>query len=105
MRKLLIATKNEGKAREIKQLIGSYFDDVVTLNDFDSSINIIEDGRTFEENALKKAKMVYTLYRQPTLADDSGLEVDALGGRPGVMSARYAGENATDEDRIKKAFE
>lgn len=56
MRKLFVATKNEGKAKEIKQLIGSYFDDVVTLNHFDSSINIIEDGRTFEENALKKSK-------------------------------------------------
>jgi len=88
MRKLLIATKNEGKAKEMKQLIGSYFDDVVTLNDFDGSVNIIEDGRTFEENALKKARVIYTLYRQPTLADDSGLEVDALDGKPGVMSAR-----------------
>ncbi|ADQ41352.1 non-canonical purine NTP pyrophosphatase, rdgB/HAM1 family [Caldicellulosiruptor acetigenus I77R1B] len=105
MRKLLVATKNEGKAREIKQLIENYFDDVVTLNHFDGNINIIEDGSTFEENALKKAKTVYSLYRQPTLADDSGLEVDALGGRPGVMSARYAGERATDEDRIKKLLD
>lgn len=105
MRKLLVATKNDGKAREIKQLIGTYFDDVLTLNDFDSNITITEDGSTFEENALKKAKTVYLLYRQPTLADDSGLEVDALDRRPGVMSARYAGPTATDEDRIKKLLD
>ncbi|WAM32236.1 XTP/dITP diphosphatase [Caldicellulosiruptor naganoensis] len=105
MRKLLVATKNRGKAKEIKELIGDFFDEVLTLSDFEGNINIIEDGKTFEENALKKAKTIYDLYRLPTLADDSGLEVDALGGRPGVYSARYAGENATDEERIKKLLE
>jgi len=105
MRKLLVATKNRGKAKEIKELIGDFFDDVLSLSDFNGNINIIEDGKTFEENALKKAKTVYSLYRLPTLADDSGLEVDALDGRPGVYSARYAGDNATDEEKIKKLLE
>lgn len=105
MRKLLVATKNRGKTKEIKELIGDFFDDVLTLSDFNENINIIEDGKTFEENALKKAKTIYSLYKLPTLADDSGLEVDALDGRPGVYSARYAGENATDEEKIKKLLE
>ncbi|ABP66600.1 non-canonical purine NTP pyrophosphatase, rdgB/HAM1 family [Caldicellulosiruptor saccharolyticus DSM 8903] len=105
MRKLLVATKNRGKAKEIKELIGDFFDIILTLSDFDENINIIEDGKTFEENALKKSKTIYSLYKLPTLADDSGLEVDALDGRPGVYSARYAGDNATDEEKIKKLLE
>lgn len=102
MRKLLVATKNRGKAKEIKELIGDFFDHILILSDFNHDIKIIEDGETFEENALKKAKTVFDLYRLPTLADDSGLEVDALDRKPGVYSARYAGENATDEENVKK---
>lgn len=108
MKKLLVATKNEGKATEIKELIGAFFEEVLTLNDLDKSLNIIENGKTFEENAYQKAKSVHSLYSSygfSTLADDSGLEVDALNGAPGVFSARYAGEAATDEDRINKLLD
>lgn len=108
MRKLLVATKNEGKAKEIKELVGKFFDDVLTLNFLDKNLNIIEDGKTFEENAYKKAKSVYDLYRMygfAVLADDSGLEIDALGGEPGVYSSRYAGDGADDDKRIKKVLE
>jgi len=108
MRKLLVATKNEGKAKEIKELVGEFFDDVLTLNFLNKNLNIIEDGKTFEENAYKKAKSVYDLYRMygfAVLADDSGLEIDALGGEPGVYSSRYAGDDADDDKRIKKVLE
>lgn len=102
MRKFFVVIKNEGKVREIKQFIENYFDDVVILNYFDGNINIIEDGSMFEENVLKKVKIVYLFYRQFIFVDDFGFEVDVLGGRLGVMFVRYVGERVIDEDRIKK---
>jgi len=102
MKRLLIATKNKGKAKEIKRLFSEFFDEIISLADIDNEIEIVEDGTSFEENAMKKAKVLFEMYRTPTLADDSGLEVEELNGLPGVYSARYAGEKATDFDRINK---
>lgn len=98
MKRLVIATNNEGKAREIKAILGNFYDEVLSLKDLGVSVKIEEDGLTFEQNAVKKALQVYETTRCDTIADDSGLCVEALGGRPGVFSARYAGEKASDEE-------
>lgn len=99
---LVLATGNEGKVREFSGLLKGVFERVVSLRNLDSPPEVIEDGETFRDNALKKARAIAEYSGKPVLADDSGLEVDALGGRPGVYSARYAGENATDKDNVKK---
>lgn len=78
---------------------------ICSLNDYDHIPEILEDGLTFLENALKKARIVSEITGEMVIADDSGLEVDALDGRPGIFSARYAGPNATDEENIKKLLE
>ncbi|PRO64930.1 XTP/dITP diphosphatase [Alkalicoccus urumqiensis] len=96
-RKLLIATKNEGKMKEFRAFFSNYGWDVLSLNDIDQDIDVIEDGETFEANAEKKAEETGKQLQMPVLADDSGLEVDALDGAPGIYSARYAGEEKNDE--------
>jgi XTP/dITP diphosphohydrolase len=101
-RKIIFATKNLGKLREVAHIIGDKDFELLSLNDFNNVVEVIEDGITFEENAIKKAKYVYEKYGLPVLADDSGLVVEQLNGEPGIYSARYAGENATDEDNNKK---
>ena len=98
--KLLIATRNAGKLRELTTLLGDVPFDLVSLNDVGIDDEVEETGETFEENAALKAETYARLSGLPTLADDSGLEVDALDGEPGVRSARYAGEDASDADRI-----
>ena len=100
--RIIIATKNKGKSREIKDIIKIDGVEFIDLNDLNFNDEIEETGKTFAENALIKASTVYQLYRMPVIADDSGLVVDALGGKPGVYSARYAGENATDEENYNK---
>lgn len=102
IKKIVLATGNKGKVREFKGLLGGMFGGIVSLNDLTSPPEVIEDGDTFRENAIKKARAIAAYSGMPALADDSGLEVDALGGRPGVYSARYAGEGATDGDNITK---
>ncbi len=100
-RKILIfATHNPGKARELQALLSGLSIDVWGLDRFPGLPPVVEDGLTFEENARKKALIRARQTGLPTLADDSGLMVDALGGEPGVHSARYAGENATDRERV-----
>lgn len=98
--KLLIATRNMGKLRELTDLLGHVPFELVSLNDVGVDVEVEETGNTFEENAALKAETYAQLSGLPTLADDSGLEVDALNGEPGVRSARYAGDDATDADRI-----
>ena len=91
--KLLIASNNAHKVREIEEILSGYFDEMVTMREAGLDIDVVEDGKTFRENAVKKA--VETLEQSgfdAALADDTGLCVDALGGAPGVYSARYAGE-------------
>ncbi|SFM61371.1 XTP/dITP diphosphatase [Thermodesulforhabdus norvegica] len=99
---LVIATRNRGKSREIKALLKDFPVEIRDLNDFGPIPEVEEDGKTFEENAYKKASFTARILGLPALADDSGLEVEALGGRPGVMSARFAGPNATDEENNAK---
>ncbi|NWF88633.1 MAG: RdgB/HAM1 family non-canonical purine NTP pyrophosphatase [Ignavibacteriaceae bacterium] len=101
-RKIIFATKNLGKLKEVRNIIGEKEIELISLNEFNNVGEIVEDGNSFEENAVIKAKHVYHLLGLPVIADDSGLVVEQLGGEPGIYSARYAGENATDEDNNKK---
>jgi len=98
----LIATHNKGKAREYKKLLSDLPLEITYLDELGVEEEIEETGSTFEENARIKALGYARLTGMLTWADDSGLEVDALGGRPGVHSARYAGPGASDEDRYRK---
>jgi XTP/dITP diphosphohydrolase len=99
---LVIATRNNGKISEITALLNAFPITVKSLDDFGPIPEIIEDGQTFEENAYKKASLTARYLGHPALADDSGLLVTALDNAPGVMSARFAGENASDKDRSNK---
>lgn len=103
--KLLIATRNPGKMRELAVLLAGAPAELVSLADVGIDVDVEETGSTFEANAALKARSYCALSGLPTLADDSGLEVDALGGEPGIYSARYAGEGATDEQRIARLYE
>ena len=92
MKPIVFATNNAHKLAELRQMLGQRFE-VLSLSDIDCHDDIPETGSTFEENALLKARWVKDRYGYDCFADDSGLEVDALGGRPGIHSARYAGEH------------
>jgi len=100
--KILIATKNKGKLREFQKLLKGIDVTLISLNEMPEVQEPVEDGKTFKENAQKKASHYWKSFGINTLAEDSGLEVFALGGRPGVYSARYAGYNATDQQNIEK---
>lgn len=102
---LVIATRNNGKITEFSNLLSGSGLHVCGLDDFGPIPKVIEDGKTFEENALKKAGFTSRVLGLPALADDSGLTVKALKGMPGIYSARYAGEGATDEDNNRKLLE
>jgi XTP/dITP diphosphohydrolase len=99
---LIIATKNKHKLREIGAMLAGMPVNVIGLDRYPQIPETVEDGNTFEDNALKKAREVFAHTRTWTLADDSGLEVKALNGAPGVYSARYAGEGASYEAICKK---
>jgi len=101
---LVVATRNKKKLVEIRELLADLDYNVLSIADFPDIPEIQEDGETFEENAKKKAVTVAQITQKLTLADDSGLEIDYLKGEPGVRSARFAGENATDEDRNRKVL-
>lgn len=98
--KIVLATGNKGKVSELRAIIQS--DDIITMKEAGFQGEITEDGNTFEENALIKARAVSTALSCVAVADDSGIEVYALDMRPGIYSARYAGEGASDEDRNRK---
>ncbi|HEY3275626.1 MAG TPA: RdgB/HAM1 family non-canonical purine NTP pyrophosphatase [Syntrophorhabdaceae bacterium] len=99
MKSLIIATGNRGKYLEIAHFLAGEFDRFYSLNDFDEKVAIEEDSLLYTENVIKKARKIGDRFAMETLADDSGLEVDALGGRPGVLSARYGN---TDEERVDR---
>ncbi len=101
-RPLVLATRNRGKIAEFKTLLSGFPVDIKSLNDFGPIPEVVEDGKTFEDNAYKKAHFTAQVLGFPALADDSGLVVEALGGQPGVFSARYAGAGAGDEANILK---
>jgi XTP/dITP diphosphohydrolase len=100
MLKLLLATTNQGKIREIKEVLKDIPLEIITLNDLNINIGVEENGKTFEENAIIKTKIIGKRTGYITLGEDSGLEVDALNGRPGIYSARYC--EGTDKDRNDK---
>lgn len=100
LNKLLVATGNRGKLSEIREILSDV--QVLGLSDLGIKADIEETGNTFAENACIKAHEISKLTGLPVLADDSGLEVEALNGRPGVYSARFAGDHATDDDNVKK---
>jgi XTP/dITP diphosphohydrolase len=104
-RRLLVATRSSHKLRELRELLDLRRTDLVSLDDLGLPDDPIEDGATFETNAAIKARFGVRRSGLPTLADDSGLEVDALGGGPGVRTRRYAGEGASDEDNNAKLLE
>ena len=100
--KLVLASGNAHKLSEIRNILGNSFE-IISMNDTTAKGHeVIEDGTTFEENAEKKALEIMKITGLPTIADDSGLCVDALGGAPGIYTARYAGENATNDENIDK---
>ena len=102
MMKVVIATHNKDKLKELKKGFSTLTIDLVDLFSFPEVGEIIEDGKTLKENALIKAKAVYDITGLPAIADDTGLEVDALGGKPGVFTARFAGENCSYSDNVNK---
>lgn len=102
IRELVLATRNRHKGEELAALLGDVGITIRTLDEFPDAPEVIEDGDTCEANAVKKARAIAEFTGLPAVADDTGLEVDALGGQPGVYAARYAGENATYEDNCRK---
>lgn len=98
---IVLATHNKGKMSEINNLLSSSYE-VLTLDHFPDIKEIPETGKTLKENAFIKARTVFEMTGLPSLADDTGLEVEALGGEPGVFSARYAGEQASYQDNCEK---
>ncbi len=102
---IVLATTNQGKTKEIKELLKDLPIEIKNLGDFGPIPEVIEDGETFDDNAYKKAAFTAKVLGYPAMADDSGLCVEALDGAPGVYSARYAGENATDSDNVQKLLE
>lgn len=101
-REILLATRNQNKKRELEEILHNLNIKIITLDDIASIPEIEEDQNSFEENALKKARITSRLTGYTCLADDSGLEVEALGGQPGIYSARFAGEGANDEQNNEK---
>jgi XTP/dITP diphosphohydrolase len=104
-KKIIFASKNEGKVREVRHILNGVNADILSLNDVGFTDEIHESADTFEGNAKIKAEIIYNKFKLPTIADDSGIVAMQLGNEPGVYSARYAGENATDEDNNRKLLE
>lgn len=100
--KIVFATKNNGKVKEVRNIFDIPGIEIISLKDLNDDTEVIEDEPTFEENAIKKAKEIFARYNIPVIADDSGIVVEQLNGAPGIYSARYAGENATDKDNNEK---
>ena len=108
--KLILATRNQGKVRELTDMLCSEAGskqqiEVISLENYPDAPEVVEDGKTYMENAVKKASIIAEYTSHLTLADDAGLEVDAIGGAPGIHSKRWAGEDATDDIRIAKLLQ
>lgn len=104
MRNIIFASGNKGKVDEVKDIFKDSGYRIISLYDLGRDIDIPETGNTFSENAFIKAKAIYDMFGEPTIADDSGLEIEQLDGRPGVISARYAGEGCTFDDNNNKVI-
>lgn len=105
MKEIVLATRNRHKGSELAALLGDLGITIRTLEEFPHVPEVVEDGATCEANAIKKAQEVAAATGLPAVADDTGLEVDALNGRPGVYAARYAGEHATYDDNCRKLIQ
>lgn len=105
MKEIIIATKNKGKAKDFEQLLEPMGYKVLTLHDVAPHMDVEETGETFEANAILKAEAIAQELQATVIADDSGLEIDALDGEPGVYSARYSGEERNDESNIDKVLQ
>lgn len=104
--KLVIASKNRHKIQEIKDMLKAFHFHILSMDEAGlTDLEVVEDGQTFEENSMKKAEAVMRATGSIALADDSGLEVDALNNQPGVYSARFAGEGATDQKNNEKLLD
>lgn len=103
--KIIFATKNKHKLKEVREILSDLPFEILSLDDLNLNIEIEEGHNSFEENARKKAQAIFELTGIPTIADDSGLMVEALGGLPGVHSARYAGEEASYEKNNEKLLD
>jgi XTP/dITP diphosphohydrolase len=103
--KIVFASSNEGKVKEINKMLEGMEIELVSLSNYSHVPEIVEDGKSFLENALKKAKIISEFTGEIVLADDSGLQVEVLGGEPGIYSARYAGEKATDAENNTKLLD
>ncbi len=104
-KRLILATRNEGKVKELKEMLAGLPLEIRSLRDYPGLPEVEESGTTFVQNAVIKAETISEMTGEMVLADDSGLEVDLLGGKPGVYSARFAGESATDEENNRKLLE
>jgi len=104
-KKIIFASKNEGKVKEVRHILNGINIEILSLNDVGFKDEIPETEETFEGNAKIKAETIYNTFKLPTIADDSGIIAMQLGNEPGVYSARYAGENATDEDNNRKLLD
>ncbi len=104
MKEIIFATKNKGKIKEIQAILGNDYT-VKSIEEIGLNIDILEDGKTFEENAIKKATEIMKITNKTVLADDSGLQIDYLNGEPGVYSARYMGEDTPYEIKNAKILE
>lgn len=101
MKKIILATSNQGKVKELSNLLADHQLEIIPQSEFDVP-DVPETGTTFVENAIIKARHAARITGLPAIADDSGLEVDALNGAPGIYSARYAGDNASDQENYEK---
>ena len=95
MKKIIFATGNEGKMKEIREILADLPVEVLSMKEAGIQADIVEDGKTFEENAIIKAKAIAEISGEIVMADDSGLEIDYLNGEPGIYSARYMGEDTS----------
>ena len=105
MKKIIFASQNKGKIREVNNILNDLNIHLLSLSDMPEQIEIVEDGKSFEENALIKARIVFEKFNIPVIADDSGLVVEQLNGEPGIYSARYAGDQADDKTNNIKLLE
>ena len=105
IKKIIFASKNEGKVKEVRHILEEVNAEILSLNDVGFTEDIHESADTFEGNAKIKAEIIYNKFKLPTIADDSGIVAMQLGNEPGVYSARYASENATDEDNNRKLLD
>jgi len=105
MNKIIFASQNKGKVKEVVHILFDLSIEIISLADLNEQIEIIEDGDSFEANAIIKAKQVYNKCKLPTIADDSGLVVEQLKGAPGIYSARYADKDGNDKANNRKLLE